>query len=101
MRRRVKTPRRGCWALQPFDDPQLYFEASPLRQVRYARNALKTLLIHGDRDNRHSACCSRKASPRPLRQARFNVRTLSVPGAGHFWFSEEPVQQGTFSGYNR
>jgi dienelactone hydrolase len=30
-----------------------------------------------------------------LEQARFRVRTLVVPGAGHFWFSDEPINDPT------
>lgn len=81
----------------PFDDPQLYVDASPLRQIRYSKNALKTLLIWGDRDGDILPAQS-EAFATALRQSRAFVRTLTVPGAGHFWFSEEPIGPNTFCG---
>lgn len=74
----------------PYDDPQLYFDASPIRHVRYAGAALKTLVIWGADDSDVLPAQS-QALVRALRQARFFVRALPVPGAGHFWFSEEPI----------
>jgi len=74
----------------PYEDPQLYVAASPLRHVRYDRNALKALVIWGERDHDIDPAQS-EAFARALRQARFFVRTLPVPDAGHFWFSEEEV----------
>ncbi len=81
----------------PFDDQDLYVQASPLRKVTYARNALKVLLIWGQEDTDILPTQS-EAFARSLRQARFMVRTIPVPGAGHFWFSEEKVAPDTFSG---
>lgn len=75
----------------PYDDPKLYFDASPVRHVTYARNALKTLVIWGADDGDVLPHQS-ETFVRALRQARFFVRTIAVPGAGHFWFSEEPVE---------
>ncbi len=81
----------------PFEDQELYFLASPLRGVTYARNALKVLLVWGQEDTDILPAQS-EAFARSLRQARFMVRTIPVPGAGHFWFSEEKVAPDTFSG---
>jgi acetyl esterase/lipase len=74
----------------PYDDQKLYFDASPIRHVGYARNALKVLVIWGADDGDVLPAQS-EAFVRALRQARFFVRTIAVPGAGHFWFSEEPI----------
>ncbi|WP_454759644.1 alpha/beta hydrolase fold domain-containing protein [Caulobacter segnis] len=74
----------------PYDDQQLYFDASPIRQVNYARNALKTLLVWGT-DDADVLPAQSESFARALRQARFFVRTQAVPGAGHFWFSDEPI----------
>ena len=81
----------------PFDDQELYFRASPVRKVSYARNTLKVLLIWGQEDTDILPAQS-EAFARSLRQARFMVRTIPVPGAGHFWFSEEQIAPDTFSG---
>lgn len=77
----------GC---DPFEDPRLYATASPLRHVAYRRSSLRVFLTWGTDD--------RTVSPRQsetfqlaLEQARFRVRTCPVVGAGHFWFSEDPV----------
>ncbi len=76
----------GC---DPYDDPERYTLASPLRHVAYRHNALKVLLVWGTHDV--------AVSPRQtesfrlaLEQARFFVRACPVVGAGHFWFSEDP-----------
>lgn len=74
----------------PYDDQKLYFDASPIRHVAYTNNALKTLVIWGADDADVSPRQS-EMFVRALRQARFFVRTIAVPGAGHFWFSEEPI----------
>lgn len=79
----------GC---APYEDQRRYFDASPIRHVSYARNTLATLVIWGKEDldvlprqSEHFA--------EALRQARFPVRTLPVPGAGHYWFSDQPIDE--------
>jgi len=74
----------------PYDDQKLYFDASPIRHVSYANNTLKALVIWGADDGDVSPRQS-EMFVRALRQARFFVRAIAVPGAGHFWFSEEPI----------
>ena len=74
----------------PYDDPLRYLQASPIHQVRYSRNALPVLLVWGmevEAVNPKQSADFRLA----LEQARFKVRTCPVPGAGHFWFSDEPI----------
>jgi acetyl esterase/lipase len=74
----------------PFVDPQLYFDASPLRRVTTVANKLPVLLIWGTDDD--------VVDPRQsiefalvLRQAGFRVKTQSVLGAGHHWFSDDLI----------
>lgn len=74
----------------PFEDPELYTLASPLRHVAYRHNALKVFLTWGTRDTVVSPTQS-EAFQLALEQARFLVRTCPVVGAGHFWFSEDPI----------
>lgn len=76
----------------PYDNQRLYFDASPIRHVSYSANDLKTFVIWGADDGDISPLQSIEFV-RALRQARFFVRTLPVLGAGHFWFSEEPIEQ--------
>ncbi len=80
-----------------FDDQQLYFEASPIRHVTHAGNALKVMLIWGQ-DDAEVLPGQSEAFSRSLGQAGFPVATLPVPGAGHFWFSKEPLSPETFNG---
>lgn len=75
----------------PYDDQQLYFDASPIRHVAYAANAPKALVIWGTQD-REVRPVQSEMFARALKQARFFVRTLPVEGAGHFWFSEDSVE---------
>lgn len=84
----------GC---TPYDDPQIYVDASPLRQIRYVASALKTLIIWGTEDTEILPSQSQMFVD-ALRQARFFVRTLPVVGAGHFWFSEDAIEDP--NGYN-
>ncbi len=81
----------GC---SPYEDPQRYTLASPLRHVTYRRNALKVFLIWGTHDTAVSPGQS-EAFQLALEQARFYVRTFRVLGAGHFWFSEDPIDDPT------
>ena len=76
--------------VEPYEDQQVYVEASPIRHVGYDGAALKVLLIYGDADTDVLPDQTR-ALATALTQARYFVRTLPVPGAGHFWFSDEPI----------
>jgi acetyl esterase/lipase len=78
----------GC---TPYHNQQLYFDASPIRHVCYEKNAIKTLLIWGDED-REILPVQSEAMLKALSQARFFVRSLPVKGAGHFWFSEDRIE---------
>ncbi len=83
-------PTHRMLGADPYENPQLYVDASPTRQIRYASNKLKALVVWGENDL-DIAPAQSEAFARALRQARFFTRTLPVPGAGHFWFSEEAV----------
>ena len=83
----------------PYDDPQRYVLASPLRHVAYRANALKVFLTWGTHDTAVSPRQS-EAFQLALEQARFHVRTCPVIGAGHFWFSDEPLDDpGSFTAF--
>lgn len=79
---------------EPYADQRLYFEASPIRHVSYARADLKVLLVYGDADTAVLPDQSRSFA-QALTQARCLVHTVVVPGAGHFWFSDEPIDMPT------
>jgi len=73
----------------PYADQHRYFDASPIRHVEYGV-PFKTLLIWGDEDPEVLPAQSR-AMLTALTQARAFVRAMPVPGAGHFWFSEDAI----------
>jgi acetyl esterase/lipase len=77
----------GC---SPYEDPHLYTLASPLRHVAFRRNATKVFLTWGTHDSAVRPSQS-EVFHLALEQARFFVRTCPVVGAGHFWFSEDPI----------
>lgn len=83
----------GC---TPFDDPRRYHQASPLRQITYGA-ALPVLLVWGNAD-RDVLPEQSAAFARALTQARFPVRQIELPDAGHLWFSEDdPEAEGSYS----
>lgn len=74
----------GC---APYDDPQRFHDASPLRQITYGK-AMPVFLSWGHND-REVAPDQSAAFAAALRQAGFPVRCREFDEAGHFWFSEE------------
>jgi acetyl esterase/lipase len=77
------------------EDRRLYFEASPLSHATVERNKLACLLITGDEDDVVDRRTQTDAFLRALKQAGFFVRTIIVPGAGHFWMSD-PLDEAGF-----
>jgi acetyl esterase/lipase len=77
----------------PYTDRQLYFDASPISHVRYEANKLAVFLAHGNADDVVNSRSQSVPFGRALRQAGFAVRECPVEGAGHFWFSEEPLDE--------
>lgn len=83
----------------PFHDQALYFAASPLRQITYQRNKLPVFLAWGDKDEAVWPSQSENFYS-ALRQAHFPVNRCLVPGAGHFWFSQEsPDEPNNFASF--
>lgn len=76
----------GC---TPYEDPQRYHDASPLRQITY-KAAMPVFLSWGHLDR--EVCPSQSADfAAALRQAGFPVRCREFDDAGHFWFSEDSL----------
>jgi acetyl esterase/lipase len=75
------------------EDRKLYFDASPLSYATVERNKLACLLITGDEDDVVDRRTQTDAFLRALKQAGFFVRTVIMPGAGHFWMSD-PLEDG-------
>lgn len=77
----------GC---VPHQDQRRYFDASPIRQIDNGTRDVKFLLVWGERDGEVLPRQSEEFQ-RALTQAGAMVRTIPVPDAGHFWFSEDPL----------
>nr|WP_315236852.1 alpha/beta hydrolase [uncultured Albidiferax sp.] len=77
----------------PFADRQLYFDASPISHVRYTASKLPVFLAYGTADVVVNPRSQSEPFLRALKQAGHVVRECPVDGAGHFWFSEEPLEE--------
>lgn len=77
----------------PYADRQLYVDASPISHVRYDANKLAAFVAYGTTDDVVESRSQSVPFARALKQAGFAVRECPVEGAGHFWFSEEPLDE--------
>jgi acetyl esterase/lipase len=73
--------------VEPYENQQIYFDASPIRHIEYSKNKIPALVAWGSEDEFVSPSQS-EAFVRALLQARFNVRTHKAMGASHFWFNQ-------------
>jgi acetyl esterase/lipase len=81
----------------PQDNPKLYVDASPLQRIAERRGALEAVLIHGEADTDILPEQSEHFA-QALRAAGSRAEFFPVPGAGHFWFSQQAPEPGTYSG---
>lgn len=85
---------RAFLGVDPYENPQRYFDASPLAHVSYdSCRGLPVLLAWGGDDPMVPLDTQSEAFAQALREARNPVSTCAVPGAGHFWFQAEPVDE--------
>ena len=82
----------------PHTNRKVFFEASPISYATVDRNSTRFLLIHGDHDDIVDPATQSAAFLLALKQAGFFVRTVVIPGAGHF-FITEPVDDTSFVGF--
>jgi acetyl esterase/lipase len=71
-------------------DRRVYFESSPISYATADKNTTRFLLIYGTHDDVVDAQSQSQAFLLALKQASFFVRTVVIPGAGHF-FVTDPV----------
>lgn len=76
---------------------QVFFEASPINYATVSRNSTRFLLIHGTDDDIVDPATQSVAFLNALTQARFLVRRVIIPGAGHF-FVTDPVDDTSYNG---
>lgn len=89
---------RNLIGKEPYEDPQLFFDASPIKYVTYAKSRLPVFVSWGTADEWVNPEQS-ELFVRVLQQARFNVRTHRALGASHFWFAQSPEEAGTDSAH--
>jgi len=83
----------------PMVSRRTFFEASPLSYATVDKNSTRFLLIYGREDDIVDPATQSEKFRTALKQAGFFVRTIVVPGAGHFW-SVDPVEEpGSFGAY--
>jgi len=82
----------------PHTNRRIFFEASPISYATVDRNLIRFLLIHGDHDDIVDPATQSTAFLAALKQAGFFVRTVVIPGAGHF-FVTDPVDDTSFGGF--
>jgi acetyl esterase/lipase len=82
----------------PHTDRKVFFESSPISYATADKNSTRFLLIHGDHDDIVDPATQSTAFLIALKQAGFFVRTVVIPGAGHF-FVTDPVDDTSFGGF--
>lgn len=81
-----------------YADRRVYFESSPMSYATADRNATRFLLLHGTEDDVVDAQTQSRAFVLALKQAGFFVRTVVIPGAGHF-FVTDPLDDTSYGGF--
>jgi acetyl esterase/lipase len=82
----------------PYTNRRVFFEASPISYATVDRSLTRFLLIHGDHDDIVDPSTQSMPFLAALKQAGFFVRTVVIPGAGHF-FVTDPVDDTSFNGF--
>jgi acetyl esterase/lipase len=81
--------------VSPMQSRRTYFDASPTSYAtvdKREKTGTRFLLIHGTHDDIVDPQTQSQAFLGALKQAGFFVRTIVVPGAGHFW-STDPIEE--------
>jgi len=83
----------------PMDDPQLYFDASPINYATFANNHIGVLLSVGTEDDLVDRRAHTDGFQLRLSQAGFFVRPCIVHGAPHYWLSDPIDEAGSYTGF--
>jgi acetyl esterase/lipase len=81
----------------PHTDRKVFFEASPISYTTVDKNGTRFLLVYGTDDDVVDAATQSAAFLAALKQAGFFVRTVVIPGAGHY-FLNDPVDETSHNG---
>src|SRR5438552_3091167 len=82
----------------PHTNRKVFFEGSPLSYATVDKNSTRFLLVHGTNDDIVDPATQSTTFLNALKQAGFFVRTVVIPGAGHF-FVTDPVDDTSFGGF--
>jgi acetyl esterase/lipase len=80
----------------PHTDRKVFFEASPISYTTVDKNGTRFMLVYGTDDDVVDATTQSAAFLTALKQAGFFVRTVVIPGAGHY-FLNEPVDETSYN----
>src|SRR5881398_3745907 len=83
----------------PMDDPQCYFDASPINYATFANNQIRVFLAVGTEDDLVNRRAQTDAFLMRLKQANFFVRTCIVQGAPHYWLNDPIEEPASYSGF--
>ncbi len=86
----------GC---APMDDPQCYFDASPINYATFANNQIGVFLAVGTEDDLVNRRAQTDAFLLRLKQANFFVRPCIVEGAPHYWLNDPIEEARSYSGF--
>jgi acetyl esterase/lipase len=86
----------GC---APMDDPQRYFDASPINYATFANHQIGVFLAVGTEDDLVNRRAQTDALLLRLKQANFFVRPCIVQGAPHYWLNDPIEESRSYSGF--
>jgi acetyl esterase/lipase len=78
-----------------------YFDASPISYATVDKNRTRFLLVYGTADDIVDPATQSQKFLTALKQSGFFVRTVVIPGAGHFWVADpvdDPYGFGAHAG---
>ena len=85
--------------VSPMQSRRTYFDASPISYAtvdKREKSGTRFLLLHGTHDDIVDPQTQSQAFLGALKQAGFFVRTIVVPGSGHFWASDPIEEPGSY-----
>jgi acetyl esterase/lipase len=81
----------------PIDDRRIYFDASPLSYAVTRLDPPAFLIVWGAEDDIVDPATQAVPFRDALRRAMYYVRTVVIPGAGHFWITEPIDDPGSYT----
>jgi acetyl esterase/lipase len=81
----------------PAQNRRAFFDASPLSYATVDKNRVRFLLVHGTHDDIADPLKQSQVFLTALKQAGFFVRTIVIPGAGHFFWADPVEEPGSYN----